>query len=312
MDSIHRDLDTWAREAAPGQQAFRQAVHLVLTAITSDLGLRETMVMKGGLLMAIRYHSHRFTKDLDFSTSKTRVEIDPDTIRQKLERSLAMAVANSDYNLDCRIQRCRFNPPEEDAQFPNLELKIGYAFKGSKEHSRLLHGRASATIEIDFNLNEPIIDIETLDLGEGLFLRAYALSDLIAEKLRSLMQQTKRNRYRRQDIYDLRLLLELGVDVETRRAILTNLIKKSQSRGITPTPDSLADPEIRRRAQRDYPTLADEVEGMLPDFDESYNQVEAFYRALPWDGQTQRSGRSRASRVWRFAANEKAARIGRL
>ena len=284
MDSIQRDLDAWAREAVPGQRAFRQAVHLILTAITSDLGLRETMVMKGGLLMAIRYQSNRFTKDLDFSTSKTRPEIDADTIRQRLERSLAMAVANSDYDLDCKIQRFKFNPPEEDAQFPNLELKIGYAFKGSKEHSRLLQGRSSSTIEIDFNLNEPIIDIETLDLGEGLCLRTYALSDLIAEKLRSLMQQTTRNRYRRQDIYDLRLLIDLGIDEHTRRATLATLIKKAQSRGINPTPESLADPETRRRAQRDYPTLADEVEGVLPDFDESYHQVEEFYRALPWGG----------------------------
>ena len=36
---------------------FREAVHIVLTAISTSSALRSKMVMKGGLLMAIRYDS---------------------------------------------------------------------------------------------------------------------------------------------------------------------------------------------------------------------------------------------------------------
>ncbi|MEJ2622018.1 MAG: nucleotidyl transferase AbiEii/AbiGii toxin family protein, partial [Candidatus Thiodiazotropha sp.] len=38
-------------------------------------------------------------------------------------------------------------------------------------------------------------------------MTAYSLTDLIAEKLRSVLQQIKRERQRRQDIFDLFLLL---------------------------------------------------------------------------------------------------------
>lgn len=119
--------------------------------------------------------------------------------------------------------------------------------------------------------------------GRGPSLRAYAFSDLVAEKLRSLLQQEVRNRYRRQDIYDLRLLIESGIEEADRGNILHSLIEKAQARGIEPAPDSLADSEVRRRAERDYGTLDDEVEGELPDFAESYDLVATFYRTLPWD-----------------------------
>ncbi len=282
METVTCDLASWIEAGPDAQREFRQAVHLILTAITLDGELRDIMVMKGGLLLAIRYQSGRFTKDLDFSTSKTGKDLDYDELRMALERNLAMAVADSDYDLDCRIQRCRVNPPNEDAQFPNIELTVGYAYKGTPKHKRLLQKQSPTTIEIDFNLNEPILGVESLMLGEGAALRAYSCSDLVAEKLRSLMQQEVRNRYRRQDIYDLRMLLENGITEEGKEEILRSLMKKARARGIEPTPDSLAAPEIRRRAARDYQTLADEIEGELPNFDQSYGVVEAFYRALPW------------------------------
>ena len=122
-----------------------------------------------------------------------------------------------------------------------------------------------------------------MDFGEGSSLRAYAFSDLVAEKYRSLLQQVVRNRYRRQDTYDLRLLVEFGVDEDSRRCILHSLLEKARARGIEPTPDSLTNPEVRRRAARDYQTLADEVPGELPEFDESFDLIEKFYRILPWD-----------------------------
>jgi hypothetical protein len=42
-----------------------------------------------------------------------------------------------------------------------------------------------------------------------------------------------------------------------RKAILESLLKKARSRNIDVQPDSLANREIRRRAQRDYNTLSD-------------------------------------------------------
>lgn len=276
------DLDGWVEDAPENQKEFRQAIRIILTAISHDLKLRNSMVIKGGILMGIRYHSGRFTTDLDFSTSATKGEIDVEEFERTLKQSLAMAAADSDYGLDCQVQSCRINPPNDDFPFPNLELKIGYAYKGTAKHKRLMTGQSPTIVKIDFSLNEPIIDIEQIDLGDGLSLQAYALTDLIAEKLRALMQQEKRNRYRRQDIYDLRFLLESGISATQKESVLKNLMTKAQARGIEPGRYSLDDPELRRRAEKEYATLTDEIQGDLPDFDESFILVGLFYRSLPW------------------------------
>ena len=113
-------------------------------------------------------------------------------------------------------------------------------------------------------------------------LLAYALTDLIAEKLRALMRQEKRNRYRRQDIYDLRFLLESGITEAQKKSVLKNLLSKAQARGIEPDRDSFDDPELRRRAEKEYATLTDEIQGDLPNFDESFELVESFDHSLPW------------------------------
>lgn len=70
------DLDAWVEEAPENGKEFRQVICIILTAVSHDLKLRSSMVMKGGILMGIRYHSNRFTTDLDFSTSATKSEMD--------------------------------------------------------------------------------------------------------------------------------------------------------------------------------------------------------------------------------------------
>lgn len=261
---------------------FREAVHLILTAIESDPDLRSDMVMKGGILMAIRYHSPRFTKDIDFSTRQTLKEIDLAGFESRFATALAIQVAESEYDLDCRIQSCRILPPKKpDAKFPSIKLTIGYAAKRSPKHRRLQNGDSPDIVSIDYSLNERILAEEELPIDGG-SIRVYAFPDLVAEKFRSLLQQVGRNRYRRQDIYDLHLLLDAPVEPEDRAAILGSLLEKSRSRDIEPDPESLAAPEIRSRAETDYGTLADEVAGELPDFSAAYAKIEGFYRSLPW------------------------------
>lgn len=47
-------LPLWVEaEQDPGRQVFRQAVHLVLRAIAQSEVLAPTMIMKGGILLAI-------------------------------------------------------------------------------------------------------------------------------------------------------------------------------------------------------------------------------------------------------------------
>jgi len=279
-------VEIWVAEVEIGpQRQFREAVHTILSSIAQEPELRATMVIKGGILLAIRYQSHRYTKDIDFSTTQVLGDIDKDEIAEKLNRSMALMAEHLDYDLDCRVQSCKIQPANKpDAQFPSIKMKIGYAYKSEIKHKRLVAGNCSTTIDIDFSLNELMPNIEEFDIGGGEILIAYSLTDLVAEKLRSVLQQVKRGRQRRQDIFDLYLLLEKfpNLDSHEKTKILQSLVVKAKSREIEPHFESFRDGEIRRRSQVDYHTLADEIEGELPDFDQIYSLVQEFYESLPW------------------------------
>jgi hypothetical protein len=46
---------------------------------------------------------------------------------------------------------------------------------------------------------------------------------------------------------------------------------------------SFENEELKRRAKEYYSTIADEIEGDLPDFEESFGYVAGFYKSLPWE-----------------------------
>jgi len=280
------DIKAWVEQAqTEANHEFREAVHTILSAIASDRSLKACMILKGGILLAIRYQSHRYTKDIDFSTEKKLGgEITEVKIRESLNFSLALMVEELDYDLDCRVQSSKLQPNNPNSTYPSIKLKIGYAYKGTPKHKRLLALKSTTVISIDFSLNEATPNVENLTLNDGEEILAYTLTDLIAEKYRSLLQQVVRNRTRRQDVFDLNLLIEKFNDIDEieKNEILKSLISKSRAREINPDIESFDDPELKTRAKTNYHTLADEIDGELPDFDESFEKVSNFYKTLPW------------------------------
>lgn len=279
------DIATWASEAPDAaQREFRQAVHTILAAIASDPRLKSNMVIKGGILLGVRYHSPRFTKDIDFSTTGNLASMSAEDVRAAFKSSLVQVIEELDYDLDCKVQSCKVNPQNRpDASFPSIELKIGHAYKGSPKHKRLQKLQSPSVVSIDFSMNEKILGVESLKIGSSGAINAYTFADLVAEKFRSLLQQESRDRYRRQDVFDLSKFSILEVSDDERRSILRSLIEKSQARGIEPLPDSLDNAELKRRAQADYDTLDDEIDEPLPEFEATYEMVRSFYQSLPWN-----------------------------
>lgn len=290
MSDNHEVLESysikeWVEESPEEQKEFREAVHTILVAIAKEPNLKADMVIKGGILLAIRYHSHRYTKDIDFSTQKMPEEIDPDVFKGSLNHGLIETVEYLDYDLDCRVQSCKIQPANRpDATFPELKVTVGYAYKGTRKHKKLQAGQSPTCISIDYSINEPTPNIEHFDLSENENLIAYSLTDLIAEKLRAVIQQAVRDRTRRQDIFDLHILIEKYPDLDNieKGKILRSLKQKAASRDIEVKMESFRNEELKRRSAAEYPKLAQEVEGELPDFDIVFNVVQAFYESLPW------------------------------
>lgn len=280
------DISQWINHD-PAQRLFRQAVHTILTAIAKTPELQTSMVMKGGMLLALGYESSRFTKDIDFSTTATLQDFDLARFRTAFETGLADAADQLAYGLDCRIQKCKQQPPKADANFPTIQLTIGYADRSDpRSFQRLQAGMSTQVVQVDYSLNEPEGSPEVVTFDEGSGIRVYSLVDLVAEKFRALLQQEERRRSRRQDIYDLHFLLvdqKRAHDASSKLRIVTSLQEKAAARGLSVGRASMANPEIIRRTKIEYETLAAEIEAALLPFDDVYSAVRTFYEGLPWD-----------------------------
>ncbi len=280
------NIETWVDNAPDKeQQLFREAVHVILLAIARSAPLNVEMIMKGGVLLAVRYESGRFTHDIDFSTDMKLSEFDKESFLDNLEKGMIGSSEILEYGMDCRVQSHEIKPARKDATFPTFMLKIGYARLSDKNsHKRLIKKVSSRVVKIDYSFNETTQDIDSLQISADDTLRVYSFSDLVAEKYRAILQQTVRKRMRRQDAYDLYCLFQhhQALSDEEKIHILSSLKIKSESRGLTVERTSMADPDIIKRSKAKYDSLQTEIEGTLPDFDLVYSKVKAIYESLPW------------------------------
>lgn len=282
------NLPLWVEaEAEPERHVFRQAVHLVLRAIAQSEVLAPAMIMKGGILLAVRYRSTRYTRDIDFSTSQRFQQQVIPSLLTTIEEALVPVSADNEYGMALRLQSHQIKPPNRpDVSFPTLQLRIAYADRQSPgAMRRLVNKGAPSLVHVDYSFNEWVTDIEEHQVDGGT-LRMYAFHDLIAEKLRSVLQQPVRNRERYQDIYDLNLLLNTADPVSSadRASVLEKLIQASHGRLDTPSRFALRDPQIVQLSKRQYGSaLPQMVASSLPPFDVAYTLVQDFYESLPWD-----------------------------
>lgn len=280
------NIEAWVNESFDNKP-FRQAVHTILYSISSTRDLQEIMVMKGGILLALSYESTRFTRDIDFSSEIMLHEFDAGAFFSDFDAALVEAVDKLGYDINCLVQGWKQNPPSEDATFPTIQIRVGYANRSDQRmHRRLLRKEAQHVVKVDFSLNEPRGDPELFEIEEGKSVQIYSFHDLVGEKYRALLQQEVRNRKRKQDVYDLHLLIgsrDASSDEATKSKILHSLREKAAARDLVVHQNSMRNPEIIRRSRQEYSLLKREIEGTLPEFDESYKIVKSYYECLPWD-----------------------------
>ena len=280
------DLTAWVAQAPSSKEKeFREAVHCILEAIGSTEQLRTQMIMKGGVLMAIRYETGRNTRDIDFSTMEHYQDFKSsrEEFLARLGEALeSVAVDALGYEIDLCVQSEKLQP-KEDGNFQTLHLKIAYARRGSKQHKSFLRGNANTLVEVDYSFNEHIHDMDFVQLGDGVQLSVYGQLTQIAEKYRAMLQLVMRGRERGQDVYDLHhLLTHHAPSIESHEMLLSFIKDKCASRDLHIEQDSLRNPGIIAKARSGYLKIAPQIEGPLPAFEEAFEFVASFYEALPW------------------------------
>lgn len=282
-------LSSWVAEASadPVRYQERQVTEILLQAIGISASLHATLVLKGGILMSLVHGSYRQTGDVDFTAI-----IDPEPYAQHLKatlnRGLVRAAADLGYtDLLCAVQRFDYQPRKDGfAEFaaPALTLSIGYATKGTSDALRLEQGKSTRVVEVDISFKEKVTTLTELMIeAPNVSIHAYSVEEIIAEKFRAILQHVKRNRSRRQDIFDIRWLIErYAPDQSTKALILETLHRKAVDRDIVAVRNSFDNPEVKLRSAKEWDSMKLEVGAKLPDFEESFAIVRDFYRSLPW------------------------------
>lgn len=283
------DIPAWVERAKndPVKHFQRQAAEITLNTIALTSPLNEQLVLKGGILMGLAYGSPRQTSDIDLSAALVaEPEIDK-KIAKMLDESFPKVAASLGYtDVILRTHSVKKKPKPSffaEASFPALKMKVAYAERGTKDADSMQAGKPiNSMFEIDISFNEPMKQTQILSLDGGGDLLAYDMEGLIAEKYRAMLQQVVRNRSRRQDVYDLYILINHEeIKATDPSKLLESFITKCRSRDIEPDIKSLNSTELYERSAKDWHTMELEI-GDLPDFDDAFEVVRDFYRSLPW------------------------------
>jgi predicted nucleotidyltransferase component of viral defense system len=252
------DMRSWAEAAGvPVNEArVRFAQFAVLQSIATVRPLREGLVFKGGNALDFLWQPNRSTVDLDFSVDHTSSLATPDAeaIRTLLERGIP--AVNSSLRVMLVVQRVRQDPPGEDKHFITFQARIGYALPDqARLRQRMEQGEPSPQgIDLDISLNEPIGAARLIEMSPGLRLRVATIEDIIAEKLRALLQQPIRNRQRRQDLLDIAVILRENIPFD--RSLVTRfLLEKAAARNVPVTRAAFRSHDVIDRASADYAAL---------------------------------------------------------
>jgi len=243
----------WAsRNKVPVHEArFRFAQYAVLRAIADSRSLSASLVFKGGNALDFIWEPNRSTKDLDFSARENDLQI------PELKRLLGDSLSRVGRQIGvlCRVQHMEQRPPGQDKTFITFVGKVGYALPDDrKNRERILQGRdVSTVVPLDISLNELICATENIDLDGTHSLQVSTLEDIVAEKLRALLQQIPRNRLRCQDVLDIALILAQRQLDEA--SIAAFLVQKASVRNVQVCKRAFRDDEIRSRASENYADL---------------------------------------------------------
>ena len=281
--STFEDIGAWAEAAGItiGEARVRFGQYAVLRSIAAVRSLREGLVLKGGNALDFVWQPNRSTVDLDFSVDHTSTLATPDaqTLLTLLKRGLPVATTRLGDML--AVHRVQPNPRGTEKHFVTFEARIGYALPDENRlRQRMAQGEPSThAIKLDISLNEPIGAASLISLDPHLQLRVATVEDIVAEKLRALLQQPIRNRQRRQDLLDIAVLLRATSELD-REQITTFLIAKAAAREVPVTRAAFHDSEVVRRASEGYAELEATTRVMFVPFVEALALLHDFVAEL--------------------------------
>ncbi len=211
------------------------ALSYLLAGVAGHPALADTLIFKGGTaLKKLFFGEYRVSEDLDFSTrvgapKGNRLEA---SLREAATGALNLLTGQGPFSLEFERYLEREPHPQGQEAFI-IRLKFPW------------HPGPMCRIKLEVSHDEPVLlapERRTLihGYGEDLAIKVscYALEEIVAEKLRTLLQTQRKllergwNRPRARDYYDLWRILEAYGEQLDPGTINRLLIRKCEHRGV--------------------------------------------------------------------------------
>jgi len=227
------ELADWARRntTTAGEARRRFAQYVVLVSISSSAPIA-AIAFKGGNALQFIHGNPRSTLDLDF-TADAGFPDDPAEIKARLDASLPFAERR--HQVKARCQSIHRKPPGMDRTTPTYSIKVGYQLSGDRYYQNFDERKMfSDVVEVEISLNDVVCETQPWQPeGSARELRACTLEDILAEKLRAMLQQIPRNRSRPQDVFDVASMVRRYPSAIDPGKVSAFLVRKAAARGIT-------------------------------------------------------------------------------
>jgi len=257
---------------------FRFAQYGILQAVADSRTLSQVLAFKGGNALDFVWQPNRSTRDLDFSSRDSTLTAE--RLRNFLTPSL-QRVSRS-IGVLYRVQRIEQQPPGPNRSFITFEGTIGYALPDERRNRELIQQDKSsnAAVPLDVSLNEPICRIVEVDIASSNPLQVCQLEDIVAEKLRALLQQPRRNRHRPQDVLDVCVAVQENPDLDLSLTA-EFLLEKAKAREVSVSRAAFHQEEIRSRALEGYNELRETTRNAFIEFEEAFSIVLSLVDGMP-------------------------------
>lgn len=228
------DILAWCKEngIAEHEGRRRYVEHAILGCIARSGKLRKAMVFKGGNALRIMYGSSRSTLDLDFTALPNTLSDDEDALR--VDMGTAFDNSFTSFGVKLRCQKVKRNPKSPEATRPTFEISVAYQFPGDRYFDSMATQKLNETVPVEISFNDVVCGISKFSpvINDRSTIQVCSLEDILAEKLRSILQQKIRNRNRSQDVYDIALFAKSHADSINWKVVYMYFAIKCQARGI--------------------------------------------------------------------------------
>lgn len=241
-------------------------------------GIPGQLSFKGGNALRFCYHNPRGTTDIDY-TALRGIPDDPKLIRAILDA--AVRTYSPDYAIACKVQSVRRNPSNLAATKPTYQISVGWAFPGFRGFPGFFESESPSPFStpVEISLNDVVCETVETSLHDATHARitVCTIEDIVAEKLRALLQQVTRNRTRPQDVYDIARIVSADQFDETK--VAAYFTDKCRDRDIVAAKSSFV-AEVRDRASIDYELRIGSTGTAFIPFDDAWRVVQSLVARL--------------------------------